>query len=334
MGKMQKLRDEIEAQWNRQLEAHPFWTEWAHTAPGSAAVVQETLRTPGKRLRPMLFCLACRAFGHEPLPGRMPAALALELAHNFILVHDDVMDRSDRRRGAPTLPARMAALLSGSSSGGFRGADLALVTGDLLYTMAMESLLRTEAPAGQVVAAMQAFMQAAMDTGRGALLEVRAAQTPLADLAPADIETIYALKTGRYSFALPMQLAGIFSGGGPSFPFAEFGEHAGVAYQLKNDRQGLVGWLQGGPVPDDLRDGRHIWAVVHAWQATDPRARHGFEAPPGRELQALFHAAGTIAAMEDAIERHARAAMDGLFDAELRGFVAEALKVKPAKGGA
>ncbi len=324
---MQKLREEIEAHWNRQLDEHPFWMEWAAASAGSADVVRQTLRAPGKRMRPMLFGLACRAFGGEPVPGLMPAALALEIAHNFILVHDDVMDRSERRRGAPTLPARMDALLAGTFAGGFRGADLALVAGDVLYTMAMESLIRTDAPAERIVAAMQAFMRAAMDTGRGALLEVRAAQTPRADLTPGDIEPVYALKTGSYSFALPLRLASILSGGGVDFPFGNFGRHAGTAYQLMNDRASLAAWMDGGDVSDDLRDHRRTWAMVHAWHAADPSARSRFDAAPGEDLRAVLRTTGTLEALDRAIRHHARLAMDGIADADLRRFVGEALGI-------
>lgn len=255
---MQKLKAEIEAQFTRHLEEHPFWKQLAAESPAGFQAVRETLLAPGKRLRPLLFCAACRDAGSDPLPDLMPVALALELAHAFILIHDDIIDRSDERRAAPTLPKRMDGLFAKKPADGFRGSDFALVTGDLLYTLAIESLLQAEASDAQKTEAIRLFSRAALDTGRGALLEMRAAQTPLRELTVEDVETIYALKTGSYTFALPLQLAAVFSSrhwkkDDPVFPI--IGKYAGIAFQLLNDQNGR---------DDDLRDGRRTWALVSA----------------------------------------------------------------------
>ena len=255
---MQKLKAEIEAQFARHLEEHFFWKQLASESPAGFLAVRETLLAPGKRLRPILFCAACRDAGREPIPDLMPVALALELAHAFILIHDDIIDRSDERRGAATLPKRMDGLFAKKPADGFRGSDFALVTGDLLYTLAIESLLQAEASDAQRVEAIRFFTRAALDTGRGALLEMRAAQTPLNELTVQDIETIYALKTGSYTFALPLQLAAVFSSNHwkkDDEKFPTVGRSAGIAFQLLNDQNSLT---------DDLRDGRRTWALVHA----------------------------------------------------------------------
>jgi geranylgeranyl diphosphate synthase type I len=259
---MQKLKEEIETQFARHLEEHVFWKQLAAESPAAFCAVRETLLAPGKRLRPLLFCAACRAGGREPVPDLMPVALALELAHAFILLHDDIIDRSDERRGAQTLPKRMDALFSRQPADGFRGSDFALVTGDLLYTLAIENLLQAEASDAQKAEVIRLFTRAALDTGRGALLEIRAAQTPLSELTVEDIEEVYALKTGSYTFALPLQLAAVlskpwkkqsdfFQSLEENLP--DFGKHAGIAFQLLNDQNSSS---------DDLRDGRRTWAVV------------------------------------------------------------------------
>ncbi len=142
---MQPIPDEFETLWRRHLETHSLWQSWKAADPVLAPVVLESLRVPGKRLRPRLFCAACRAFGRDPFPGLMPAALALELAHAFILIHDDLIDGSEHRRGAASLPRRLDKAMGGSRGGNFRGSDAALVAGDVLYSLAMESLATVEA---------------------------------------------------------------------------------------------------------------------------------------------------------------------------------------------
>lgn len=254
---MQKLKAEIETQFARHLAEHPFWKQLAAESPAGFQAVRETLLAPGKRLRPLLFCAACRDAGIDPLPDLMPVALALELAHAFILVHDDIIDRSVERRGAPTLPQRMNELFTEKPADGFRGSDFALVAGDLLYTLAIESLLQADASDAQKTEAVRLFTRAALDTGRGALLEMRAAQTPLDGLTVGEIETIYALKTGSYTFALPLQLAACFSKDwkNSDAKIPDIGKPAGIAFQLLNDLRSPL---------DDLRDGRRTWALVSA----------------------------------------------------------------------
>jgi geranylgeranyl diphosphate synthase type I len=278
---VQKIKAEIEAQFIRHLAEHPFWTALAEESPAGFSAVRDTLLAPGKRLRPLLFCAACRDMGCDPLPDLAAAALALELAHSFILIHDDIIDRSAARRGSLTLPERMNRLFSERPADGFCGSDFALVTGDLLYTLAIENLLQAVAPDAQKLEALQLFTRTALDTGHGALLEMRAAQAPPTELTVADIEKIYELKTGRYTFTLPLQLAAVFSNGwkkdNPVFP--TIGKYAGIAFQLLNDLNDEA---------DDLRDGRRTWAAVHAVQraATVGAVRQAVEENTRRALGA------------------------------------------------
>ncbi len=263
---MQKDIQQIEAALRDHLDTHPFWRALAAENPDGFEAVRRVLLTPGKRIRPRLFCAACREAGREPLPAWMPVALALELAHGFILIHDDILDRSAERRDAPTLPQRMRTLFAQEPADGFEGRDFSMVAGDLIYTLAFESLLQTPVAADRTVEAMRLFTGAALDTGRGALLEMRAAQRPVDQLDPETIEQIYALKTGTYTFTLPLQLAACFSGEArlAALDGAAVGAAAGAAFQLQNDLAELNRWVAGGPMPDDLRDGRRTWPLVYA----------------------------------------------------------------------
>jgi len=325
MPEMQPVPDEFETHWQRHLETHPFWQSWTDADPFLARTVRDNLQVPGKRLRPRLFCAACRAFGRDPFPGLMPAALALELAHAFILIHDDLIDGSDIRRGADSLPRRLDEAMGGSRGGNFRGRDVALVAGDVLYSLAMESLTQAEAPPEQLLSASREFMRAALDTGRGALLEIRAARTPPGQLALDGVEEMYALKTGAYTFRLPVRLAAVFAGAGEGISLESFSRQAGIAFQLSNDRQGLRDWLAGGPLPDDLRDGRPIWAAVWAWHRADAATRRLFVTPPGPAFRDWFRTCGAMDALDRAIQTHVDAALTGLQDSSLRAELACAM---------
>lgn len=293
---MQNDIQQIEAALRDHLDTHLFWRDLAADCPDGFEAVRAVLLTPGKRIRPRLFCAACRDAGCEPLPAWMPVALALELAHGFILIHDDILDRSAERREAPTLPQRMHALFAAQPADGFEGRDFSMVIGDLIYTLAFEHLLKTDGPAERTGEAMRLFTHAALDTGRGALLEMRAAQQPVSGLDVEQIEQIYALKTGSYTFSLPLQLAACFSEEDrlSALDAAAVGAAAGTAYQLQNDLAALDRWIEGGPAPDDLRDGRRTWPLVCAGSA-----------------EALRHS-GVLNAVRQRAEKRARQALDAV----------------------
>lgn len=287
---MQKDTAHIETLIREHLAGHSCWTAMASEYPEGFGLLRDWLLTPGKRVRPLLFAAACRDFGVEPFPAFSPAALALELAHSFILVHDDLIDRSSIRREAPTLTHAAGRSFEDNPADGFQGGDFALVGGDLLFSLAVESLLRTEVGDGVKQRMLHCFMTAAQETARGALLEMKAAQASEGALCTADIEAVYALKTGSYTFTLPLKLAALCSDASMPEP-DEIGREAGIAFQLVNDLKSLERWRQTGTEPDDVRDRRRTWPFVYAG---------------GRDA---LCAQETLDALRAAVGRHARRAL-------------------------
>ncbi|HKL22095.1 MAG TPA: polyprenyl synthetase family protein, partial [Tichowtungia sp.] len=100
-------------------------------------------------------------------------------------------------------------------------------------------------------------------TARGALLEMQASQTAVDELNTEQIEDIYALKTGCYTFTLPLTLAARCAGSEPA-GLEAIGRPAGIAFQLQNDLNSLQRWQETGLLPDDIRDRRRIWPLVYA----------------------------------------------------------------------
>ena len=98
--------------------------DWSREPQGLYAPIAYTLASGGKRLRPQLALLSCRLFGGDEEQA-LPVALALEVFHNFTLLHDDVMDRASVRRGRETVHVKWndnTAILSGGSGGQTAGA--------------------------------------------------------------------------------------------------------------------------------------------------------------------------------------------------------------------
>ena len=117
--------------------------------------VRYALKGGGKRLRPLLAVQACLACGGTA-DEAMPAALALEMFHNFTLVHDDIMDRSDVRRGRPSAAARF-------------GSNQAILSGDAMLTFA--SCLVSQVPARAVAEVTAVFNDMALRVYEGQQLD-------------------------------------------------------------------------------------------------------------------------------------------------------------------
>lgn len=311
---MHTLKKQVDALLLRHMQTHPFWASMERDDPDGLKVLRSTVLAEGRRLRPLLFCTACRAAGCEPDPDFMPAALALELAHRFILAHDDLIDHSRMRRGTLSLPEQLRQQFEKQPAVGFDSDDYALVAGDLLLMLAMEPLLEVQAPDSLRTKAVALFLRAAMETGRGALLEMRAAQKAPGELTTEQIEMIYALKTGVYSFELPLRLAGLYSGSARTQTDTptQIGRHAGIAFQLINDLSALQRWMNGGPVPDDVRDQRRTWALVHAGSVDTLRKPE------------------VIQALEKTIASHAQRALELTTHPDVHALLSRALQMPPS----
>lgn len=123
-----RWRDALEASMNDFLKAYP-----AGSADGLYDPIHYLLSLGGKRIRPVLALAACEAEGGT-LDAAMPAAMAVELFHNFTLMHDDIMDEAPLRRGRPTVHTKWSE-------------NAAILSGDVMYTLALTALEGTPSEA-------------------------------------------------------------------------------------------------------------------------------------------------------------------------------------------
>ncbi|MGE9296252.1 MAG: polyprenyl synthetase family protein, partial [Puniceicoccales bacterium] len=125
------------------------------------------LRRPGKRVRPSLFLLSYSLFDGRETPPPAAAfrvACALEIFHAFALIHDDLIDCSDSRRGKPTLHRALQGTVTRSEE---NARSLALVLGDILFGFAMEAFIDPNLPPAHSQVAMRYFLRIAQETGMG-----------------------------------------------------------------------------------------------------------------------------------------------------------------------
>ena len=242
--------------------------------------VRRLVAAGGKRLRPAFAYWGHRATGAEHDDGVLVAAAALELLHTFALIHDDVMDRSARRRGRPTAHVALAGRhrrdgLDGED--GWFGTSGAVLAGDLAFLWSGELLASTPLPADGVERARQVFARLCTEVIGGQYLDLRL--THGADGAEDLARQVALLKSARYTVTRPLQLGAALAGRGadPALDAAlgRYGDAVGLAFQLRDDVLGLFGdpELTGKSCVDDLREGKHTLLVVRALRLAAARDR-------------------------------------------------------------
>lgn len=219
------------------------------------AILSRYLARTGKRLRPLLLLASHEMFQSEPSArptvALANAAAAIELFHAFSLVHDDLVDQSDHRRGQPALHRRFERELGIPPKA---GADLALVVGDLLFGFAVERLLDERLPHGS--AATRYFLRISQETGLGESLELLHQHSPIHAIAADAILRTYRLKTTRYTFAAPLVLGALLAGADTldRTRLEAVADPLGLAFQLENDLHELT------LPPTDAA--RHSWDLL------------------------------------------------------------------------
>lgn len=220
---------------------------WADTT------FQPTTSKAGKRLRPVFLLLACEAQGGD-WQQALPAAAAIELLHNFTLIHDDIEDRDRTRRGRPTLWAVW-------------GEPQAINAGDALFTLAYRSLfaLQTAQVSPEIVlCAVNRYTDAILHITEGQHLDLSFEAESEVD--EATYLTMIQGKTAAL-LGLACELGGILAGASEARRAAlrEFGVELGMAFQMQDDLLGLWGnpAQTGKPVGSDLRNRKKTLPILH-----------------------------------------------------------------------
>jgi geranylgeranyl diphosphate synthase type I len=235
--------------------------EIAARSAEAAALVEELERLAhagGKRLRPVL-CVLGHAAAGGAVEDVLPAAAGLELFHTFALVHDDVMDDEDERRGVDATHRRFAKAEPGGEAFGRAAAILA---GDVALVLATDLVLSAPLPSERVLGAAHRMRAMALATAAGQYLDVAgSSRTP--DLA--------ALKTGVYTTEAPLAIGAELAGAGADLTevLGRFAHPLGVAFQLLDD-------VADGSAPADAaNDARRLLddaAAVLSGARIDPPA--------------------------------------------------------------
>ncbi len=272
----------------------------------------------GKRVRPLLAHWGWVVAGGPATNTADELArlgAALELLHLFALIQDDVMDRSDTRRGQPTLHVVASAAherQSGLGDPAHFGDSVATLVGDLALSEATLLGLGT----GPTVSRTWRLMP--LELVEGQLLDITHAADRSHDHATA--RRISRLKTGRYTVTRPLQLGALVAGATSEVldPLTEWGDLVGDAFGLRDDIIGVWGdpAVTGKPAGDDLLGGKPTALLVWAETLLPPRHRALLQRSSGgdlnhdevTELAEAMRASGVLDRAEEEIDGLVRAA--------------------------
>ncbi len=268
------------------LVRYPLGISEADGAPGPGI--------GGKLLRPSLVLFSCEALGGE-LGKALPLACALELVHNFSLVHDDIQDGDEFRRGRPTAWKVF-------------GVGQAINAGDALLALALRVALTAELPSSLKVTAQEALVSATLRMIEGQVLDIEGEGKTL---GVKEYLEMARRKTGALlgcAFAL-----GALAAGRPELReiSQELGEELGLAFQIQDDILGIWGDPErtGKPVGSDLLRKKCSFPVSFALEQ-DPALLPLLFAPEGNmeEILRRLRKLGAKEAAEKKMEKHLSAA--------------------------
>ena len=262
------LEQELQAFFHRQKERY----EYGDLFEPIFFDMCEFVGRKGKRIRPLLFLLTYRALGGgKDLADRTltQAALSLELLHAFVLVHDDLIDRSEKRRGLPTFH-KLVEQRQGRLGGAERtGQGVALVVGDLLFALAVETLQQSSFSPESRQQALGKLLSYVTDTGVGEIFDILLGPRDIGRVSREDIEKTYLLKTTRYTFEAPCVIGAILAGASPekAEDLAKVMEPLGLAFQIQNDLLEFSHFdSRDQLLPTDLLEGKKTLLIHEAYQ--------------------------------------------------------------------
>jgi geranylgeranyl diphosphate synthase type I len=255
---------------DRELSALGFLGDDA--GPVTAALRRFVLGA-GKRLRPAFVYWGYRGAGGAPdgpaADAAVVAACSVELLHACAMVHDDVMDGSEVRRGRPAMHVGFAELHRRS---GWRGdpaafgEGAAVLMGNLAFTWADVALVEAGLTGDRLAAALRVFNRLRSELMGGQYLDLVEAARGWPD--EAAVRRVLQYKSGKYTIERPLHLGHAIAGGPPGLlaAYSAYGLPLGEAFQLRDDVLGVFGEpeVTGKPAGDDLREGKETYLVMAA----------------------------------------------------------------------
>lgn len=271
---LQQIRQEID----RRLERLFF--DRAEQAlgidPAYKQLIQEMgqfVARGGKRMRPYLTYLTYTGYGGKNTQAILDVATSQELYHNFLLIHDDIIDRDTIRYGGPNLTGRYMELLGKNLSARearHYAEGIALLAGDVNAGLAFDVILQSDFSDAARLRAASRMTQMIFEIAGGEVLDVLLPLGQAEDVTTKRLHQVLHYKTASYSFSAPMQLGALLAEASDEQVGAidKLAIPLGYAFQLTDDLLGMFGdeKTTGKPVTSDLAEGKRTILMQYAFE--------------------------------------------------------------------
>jgi len=281
LEKLKSWREEVNENLEKEFEKYIDIAQNIHPeASKMVKYLRKFSMRGGKRIRPSLIIAGCKAVGGEKDKDLIKAAISIEAFQTYVLVHDDVEDEDDERRGGPTMHKMYEELYEKRNMIGGKeryGRNLAITAGALADSYAVDTLAKANFDPETKIKAIRKLEQIHRYTASGQTLDHTINHKRPGEVKEKDVLKIHKLKTAQYTMAGPLELGAILGKGTEKQKqtLKEYGVKAGKAFQTYDDILGLYGTKEklGKPVDSDLKEGKKTLLILKALENGDKEQR-------------------------------------------------------------
>lgn len=295
-------------------------------------ILEEFTMRGGKRIRPAFMYFSFLACGGSEKAEIMKAARSVELLQTFLLMHDDLVDRSDLRRGQPTTHRMFEKEFERLDLSGDRehfGQSTAMICGDIAHMLAYDSLMETNFPFERRERARKLFDRIMFDTAYGWYREML--NTMKNNVIEDEVLRAMEYVSARYTIAGPVGLGAVLAGGSEKNLkiLTKYGLKLGVAFQIQDDILGMFGDEKevGKPVNSDLMEGKKTILYIRLLAKLNETEAKRFGEVYGKSkkiedyewVKKMIRDTGTLSETKRLAKKLAKEALDELTKGEFVG---------------
>ncbi|MBU2472409.1 polyprenyl synthetase family protein [Patescibacteria group bacterium] len=237
----------------------------------------------GKRIRPILINVGYSLAGGKNKKSILKASLSIELLHNYFLIHDDIIDRDELRRGKKSLYS----FYKNKTNDLHKGISLAIVGGDITISLAYQAILESNFLEKNKIKALEILNQTNINTCHGQMLEMFLESKPN-KITEKEIFNILKNKTAYYTFANPLKIGAVLAGSNNKFlsQLEKIGLSLGIAFQIRDDILDLFGSEKelGKPVASDIKEGKPNLLILKTLALAKPKDKKIFKEYLGKKI--------------------------------------------------